>query len=62
MRLLFIIIFIFDEQIYAQSIGFIKGVDISILYQVEQKGGIFYENVMEKDLIEVFKDQGENAV
>ena len=62
MRLLFIIIFIFDEQIYAQSIGFIKGVDISILYQVEQNGGVFYENGIEKDPIEIFKDHGVNAV
>ena len=62
MRLLFIIIFIFDEQIYAQSIRFIKGVDISILYQVEQNGGVFYENGIEKDPIEIFKDHGVNAV
>jgi len=62
MRLLFIIIFIFDEQIYAQSIGFIKGVDISILYQVEQNGGVFYENGIEKDPIEIFKDHGVNVV
>lgn len=40
--------------------GFIKGVDISSLTKVEDNGGKFYDNGIEKDAIEIFTDYGAN--
>tara|TARA_Y100000590_G_scaffold138997_1_gene159232 strand:- start:2086 stop:3450 length:1365 start_codon:yes stop_codon:yes gene_type:complete len=44
-----------------QSNQFIKGVDISMLKQVEDSGGLFYENGNQIDPIQIFKDKGINT-
>ncbi|TDQ41244.1 glycoside hydrolase family 53 protein [Aureibacillus halotolerans] len=41
---------------------FIKGVDISTLKEVEQCGGTFYEDGMEKDLFQILKRNGINMI
>lgn len=41
---------------------FIKGMDISMLKQVEANGGKFYENGVEKDPLLIFKEHGVNWV
>ena len=41
---------------------FIKGMDISMLKQVEDNGGKFYENGVEKDPLVIFKEHGVNWV
>lgn len=53
---------LFSSFLYSQSFGFVKGVDISVLNQVEQNGGEFYENGIARDPIEIFKDHGVNTV
>ncbi|WP_139903178.1 glycosyl hydrolase 53 family protein [Clostridium thermarum] len=42
--------------------NFIKGMDISMLKQVEDNGGKFYENGIEKDPLLIFKEHGVNWV
>lgn len=44
------------------SKDFIKGVDISMLYEIEAKGGKFYENGVQKDPLQILKDHGINWV
>ena len=46
----------------SQSIPFIRGVDISMLDQIEDNGGIFYDNGIEIDPIPFFKSRGVNTV
>ena len=46
---------------FIKSNQFIKGVDISILKQVEENGGLFYENGNQIDPIQLFKDKGLNT-
>ncbi|HXL02513.1 MAG TPA: glycosyl hydrolase 53 family protein [Candidatus Atribacteria bacterium] len=41
---------------------FIKGVDVSMLYEVEANGGKFYDNGVEKDALQVLKDYGVNWI
>lgn len=41
---------------------FIKGMDISMLYELEGLGAQYFENGIEKDAISIFKDYGVNAV
>lgn len=41
---------------------FIKGADVSTLLQVENNGGVFTENGIIKDPIQIFKDHGLNYV
>ena len=41
-----------------KSNQFINGVDISMLKQVEENGGLFYENGNQIDPIQIFKDKG----
>ena len=40
---------------------FIKGVDISMLRQVEENGGLFYDDGSQVDAIELFKSKGFNT-
>ena len=47
---------------FIKSNQFIKGVDISMLKQVEENGGLFYDNGNQVDAIEIFKDKGFNTV
>ena len=44
-----------------KSNQFINGVDISMLKQVEENGGLFYENGNQIDPIQIFKDKGINT-
>lgn len=44
-----------------KSNQFINGVDISMLKQVEENGGLFYENGNQIDPIQLFKDKGINT-
>jgi len=41
---------------------FIKGVDISMLPEVEKLGGIYYQDGQAKDALEIFRDHGINYV
>lgn len=42
--------------------GFIMGGDVSMLQEVEQRGGKFYDQQVEKDALEILGDYGMNAV
>ena len=53
--LLFSLLFTFQKAI---SQAFIKGADGSVLDQVEQSGGVFYENGEVKDAYQIFKNNG----
>ncbi|HPT63247.1 MAG TPA: glycosyl hydrolase 53 family protein [Candidatus Atribacteria bacterium] len=44
------------------SPDFIKGVDISMLYEIEANGGKFYDNGIEKDALQILKDYGVNWI
>jgi len=44
------------------SPDFIRGVDISMLYEIESNGGKFYDNGVEKDALQILKDHGVNWV
>lgn len=41
---------------------FIRGIDVSMLYQIEENGGKFYDNGIEKDPLEILKDHGVNWI
>ena len=41
---------------------FIRGMDISMLPEIEKLGGKYYQNGIERDLIEILKDHGVNSV
>jgi len=46
---------------FTKSNHFINGVDISMLKQVEENGGLFYINGNQIDPIQIFKDKGINT-
>tara|TARA_A100000164_G_scaffold137303_1_gene121931 strand:- start:3 stop:1367 length:1365 start_codon:yes stop_codon:yes gene_type:complete len=46
---------------FTKSNHFINGVDISMLKQVEENGGLFYVNGNQIDPIQIFKDKGINT-
>ena len=46
---------------FIKSNQFINGVDISMLKQIEENGGLFYENGNQIDPIQLFKDNGINT-
>jgi arabinogalactan endo-1,4-beta-galactosidase len=50
-----IVLFLISFFVNAQS-NFINGVDVSTLLQIEDNGGLFKENGIVKDPIEIFKD------
>lgn len=73
LRISTLIIFIFTStvllfaiegksQISVKESGFIRGVDISKLLEIEDHGGIFKENGISKDALHIFKDHGINFV
>ena len=41
---------------------FIMGGDVSMLHEVEELGGVFYENGVEKDALEILSSNGMNYV
>lgn len=45
-----------------KEMTFIKGMDISTLLEVENCGGKFYDNGVEKDVLDILKSYGVNAV
>lgn len=72
-RIYIYIIFIFTLtfQLLAQDdlkesvikrLEFIKGVDLSVLLEIEEHGGIFKENGIPKDALQIFKDHGINFI
>ena len=46
---------------FIKSNQFINGVDVSMLRQVEENGGLFYENGIQIDPIQIFKNKGINT-
>ena len=58
-RYIFIVLLIISS--FVKSNQFIHGVDISMLKQVEDNGGYFYENGIQIDPIQIFKDKGVNT-
>ncbi|SVA70713.1 uncharacterized protein METZ01_LOCUS123567, partial [marine metagenome] len=58
----YILIGILISLSFTRSNQFITGVDISMLKQVEESGGLFYENGSQIDPIQIFKDKGINTV
>jgi arabinogalactan endo-1,4-beta-galactosidase len=66
-----IFIFVITFQLYAEndpkespikSSDFIKVVDLSVLLEIEANGGIFKENGIPKDALQIFKDHGINFI
>jgi len=41
---------------------FIRGMDVSMLYEIEAHGGKFYDNGVEKDALQILKDHGVNWI
>jgi arabinogalactan endo-1,4-beta-galactosidase len=68
---IYILLFLLAFQLFAQDdlkesvikrSEFIKGVDLSILLEIEEHGGIFKESGIPKDALRIFKDHGINFV
>ena len=62
---------VLTAQLFSQSelnnnsvneMEFIKGADVSLLLQLEDNGGVFKENGIVKDPIQIFKDHGLNYI
>ena len=51
-----------NSLLFTQSNEFMKGVDLSMLKQVEDSGGLFYENGNQIDPIQEFNSKGINTV
>jgi arabinogalactan endo-1,4-beta-galactosidase len=61
--LLFVSFFlILQNNLLSQENSFIKGVDGSVLDEVEQSGGLYYDDGVETDALEIFKKYGINLV
>lgn len=41
---------------------FIRGVDVSMLNEIETRGGKYYENGVQKDAMQILKNHGANYV
>ena len=61
MNRILLIVFI-NSLLFTQSNQFMKGVDLSILKQVEDNGGLFYDNGNQIDPIQEFNSKGINTV
>ena len=57
-----ILIGFINSLLFTQSNEFMKGVDLSMLKQVEDSGGLFYENGNQIDPIQEFNSKGINTV
>ena len=57
-----ILIGFINSLLFTQSNEFMKGVDLSMLKQVEDNGGLFYENGYQIDPIQEFNSKGINTV
>ena len=51
-----------QTDIDSVEISFIKGADVSYLPQVEDNGGVYKEDGVEKDPLKIFKDHGFNYI
>jgi len=51
-----------SAQVYLKETNFIKGVDLSALFQIEDQGGIFKENGIPTDALDIFKNHSINFV
>ncbi len=51
-----------NSFLLSQGLSFIKGIDISMLDQLEDNGAMFYDDEIEIDPIHVFKSKGVNTV
>jgi len=60
-KIILLLIFIFNICIKPQS-EFIKGIDVSTLLQIEDNGGVFKENGVSKDPLQIFNEHGINYV
>jgi arabinogalactan endo-1,4-beta-galactosidase len=65
--MIFLILPVYSNSIVVNPIenlskDFIKGVDVSMLYEIEKKGGKFYDNGVEKDCLQILKDHGINWI
>lgn len=49
-------------EIDSIEISFIKGADVSFLPQIEDNGGVYKDNGIQKDPFEIFKDHGFNYI
>jgi arabinogalactan endo-1,4-beta-galactosidase len=61
LKIILSLILILNIFLKSQS-EFIKGVDVSTLLQIEDNGGLFKENGLSKDPLQIFKDHGINYV
>ena len=57
-----ILIGFINSLLFTQNNEFMKGVDLSMLKQVEDNGGLFYDNVNQIDPIQEFNSKGINTV
>ncbi len=53
---------LFTNVIHAQQLEFIKGADGSVLDEVEQSGGKYYEKGVEKDALTIFREHSFNTI
>ena len=60
-KIILTLVLVFNICTKPQS-EFIKGVDVSTLLQIEDNGGLFYENGFVSDPMQIFKDHGINYV
>lgn len=56
------VMWISTQHLVAQRAVFVKGADASTLDQVEQSGGKYYDQGVEKDAISILKDHGFNLI
>ena len=57
-----ILFFIITQSLFAQQAVFIKGADGSVLDEVEQNGGKYFEKGVEKDALTIFRNNGFNTL
>ena len=53
-----LLVFLIPYLSNAEKSDFIKGADVSTLAQIEERGGVFKENGVTKDALQIFKDHG----
>ena len=61
-RLKFILLFTFLPVQLLFSQEFIKGFDLSMLQKIEDNGGLYYEEGIQKDALQILKEHGANYI
>jgi arabinogalactan endo-1,4-beta-galactosidase len=51
-----------QNKLTSKNPTFIKGIDVSVLQQIEANGGVFLENGIEKDALQIFEENGLNYI